>query len=141
MLRKVWLLTALTPLTAFAQNDNFQCSLDGMVRRVEIVYETGVAVPCEVHYYKDTEAPGERQVLWTAQNESGYCESKTRDFMVQLQSWGWQCESSAASADAAAASSEPAGAAAASSEAAGAAAASSEAADDTEVLSAPEGEE
>lgn len=115
MLRNVWLLAALAPLGAFAQSNNsFQCSLNGMLRRVEIVYETGVAVPCEVHYYKDTEAPGERQVLWRAQNESGYCESQTRDFIAQLQSWGWQCESRAAS---------------------------SEGADDTEVLGAPEADE
>jgi hypothetical protein len=62
---------------------------------VEIIYETGVAVPCEVHYHKDTEAPGERQVLWSAYNESGYCERKTREFIAQLEGWGWECEQDA----------------------------------------------
>ena len=70
---------------------NYQCSYADLIRRVEIVYETGVAVPCEVHYYKDTEAPGERQVLWTAYNESGYCESKTQELIANLQSMGWNC--------------------------------------------------
>jgi hypothetical protein len=115
MTRYLWSLAAVVPLTAFAQNDNaFQCTLGGNVRRVEIVYETGVAVPCEVHYYKDTEAPGAREVLWSAQNQSGYCESRTRDFVAQLQSWGWRCEGGTA------ATAPPA------------------VADDTDVLSAPD---
>ena len=64
----------LVPLTVSAQNTpETRCVCGDMQRRVAIVYETGVAVPCEVHYFKDTEAPGEHQVLWNAQNESGYC--------------------------------------------------------------------
>ena len=106
---------ALLPLLASAQSsDDYRCTFDGMVRRVQIVYETGVAVPCEVHYYKDTEAPGEREVLWQAFNESGYCESQTRDFVAQLEGWGWQCEAGEGNA------------------------AGREAADDTDVLGAAE---
>ena len=59
---------------------------------MEIVYETAVTVPCEVHYYKDTEQPGEREVLWRALNEEGYCEARTQAFVAQLQEWGWSCE-------------------------------------------------
>ena len=74
-------LAAMIPgLTLGQASQNYQCFNGELVRRVEIVYETGVAVPCEVHYYKDTEAPGEREVLWNAYNESGYCETKTREF-------------------------------------------------------------
>ena len=62
------------------------------------MYETGVTVPCEVHYYKDTEAPGERQVLWRALNQEGYCEEKTRDFITQLGTWGWSCDQGTAAA-------------------------------------------
>lgn len=76
--------------------DNYRCTLNGLERRVEIVYEPGRAVPCEVLYFKDTEAPGEQQVLWRAQNESGYCESKTEAFIAELRSQGWDCTSSAA---------------------------------------------
>lgn len=80
------------PLAAFAQaNDSYRCAMGAKVRRVEIFYETGVAVPCEVHYYKDTEAPGERQVLWRALHESGYCETQARDFVAKLEGLGWQC--------------------------------------------------
>ena len=84
------LVAAILPFASLAQ-DNYQCSNGDLKRRVEIVYETGVAVPCEVHYYKDTEAPGERQVLWRAMSEEGYCEQKTREFVVQLAAWGWSC--------------------------------------------------
>ena len=87
------------PGLAIAQDaSNYQCSHGDLQRRVEIVYETGVTVPCEVHYYKDTEAPGERQVLWRALQQEGYCEAKTQEFVTKLGSWGWDC---AAASDAA----------------------------------------
>ena len=90
-------LAAMIPgLTLGQSSQNYRCFNGELVRRVEIVYETGVAVPCEVLYYKDTEAPGERQVLWTAYNESGYCETKTREFIAQLEGWGWDCQQDAA---------------------------------------------
>ncbi len=85
------LVAAILPFASLAQ-DNYQCSNGDLKRRVEIVYETGVAVPCEVHYYKDTEAPGERQVLWRAMSEEGYCEQKTREFVAQMAAWGWSCD-------------------------------------------------
>jgi len=82
---------------ALAQEaQTYRCSLGDMQRRVEIFHETGVAVPCEVHYYKDTEAPGERQVLWTASSQGGYCESKAAEFVKQLEGWGWSCSTGAA---------------------------------------------
>jgi len=85
-------LAALIASLSFAQvPQNYQCSYGDLLRRVEIVYETGVAVPCEVHYYKDTEAPGEREVLWSAYNESGYCERNTRELIARLESLGWNC--------------------------------------------------
>ena len=69
----------MLPLASLAQDQNiYHCSQGDLQRRVEIVYETGVTVTCEVHYYKDTEAPGERQVLWRAVSQEGYCEEKTR---------------------------------------------------------------
>jgi len=88
----VVIAAAILPLASLAQDqNNYLCSQGDLQRRVEIVYETGVTVPCEVHYYKDTEAPGERQVLWRALNQEGYCEEKTREFVTQLAAWGWDC--------------------------------------------------
>ena len=93
------LSAAAVPGLALAQDGNsFQCANGDLQRRVEIVYETGVTVPCEVHYYKDTEAPGERQVLWRALQQEGYCEEQARQFITQLASWGWDCSQSAGAA-------------------------------------------
>jgi hypothetical protein len=77
--------------TAQAPHD-YQCELDNLQRRVVIFYETGVTVPCEVHYFKDTEAPGETQVLWRALNEAGYCERMADNFIGKLRDMGWSCE-------------------------------------------------
>ena len=74
------------------QGDKSLCKIGNIMRRVEIqYYEQEKAVPCEVHYYKDTEAPGEQQVLWRALNETGYCERKTEELIARLQGWGWTC--------------------------------------------------
>lgn len=86
------LAAAVIPLHAFGQSpDSYRCTYGDLQRRVEILREAGVAVPCEVHYHKDTEAPGERQVLWSAASEAGYCERKTEAFIAQLEGWGWDC--------------------------------------------------
>ena len=86
------LLAAALPGLAFAQESrSHACTFGDLERRLEIVSEAGLDVPCEVHYYKDTEMPGERQVLWSAQTEAGYCESKVREFVTKLEGWGWSC--------------------------------------------------
>jgi len=93
------MFAALLPGLSFGQEpQNYQCTYGDLQRRVEILYETGLTVPCEVHYYKDTEAPGELQVLWRAMNQSGYCEMKTQEFIAKLGELGWSCSQSAESA-------------------------------------------
>lgn len=82
----------LSPLTSAQDAMNYSCSLADLTRRVEILAEPGVSVPCEVHYYKDTENPGEDQVLWSAQNEAGYCEARAAEFIERLRGMGWNCQ-------------------------------------------------
>ena len=90
----------LLPSLSIAQDsNNYQCLMNDLTRRVEVFYETGISVPCEVHYYKDTEAPGERQVLWRAMNEEGYCESQAAAFIDKLEGMGWSCDAAQSSAD------------------------------------------
>lgn len=90
----------LLPILSFAQGiEKYECKMGGLTRRVEIMHETGVAVPCEVHYYKDDEAPGHQQVLWRALNEAGYCEAKTTEFVGKLLEMGWECGAAAAARD------------------------------------------
>jgi len=93
------LLVPLALLPAFAiaaDNGATQCTYGELVRRVVIMSEPGVSVPCEVHYYKDTEAPGEDQVLWSADSQAGYCEEKAAEMVAKLEGWGWQCAAGAA---------------------------------------------
>ena len=79
------------PVLALAQGAETACTYGDMVRRVVVMTEPGVSVPCEVHYFKDTEAPGENQVLWSATQQAGYCEEKARELIVKLESSGWVC--------------------------------------------------
>ena len=90
-------LATLLPGLVFAQGTtSYQCNFENLQRRIEILTEPGVTVPCEVHYYKDSEMPGEKQVLWTATSEEGYCEAKTSEFVAKLREWGWECTAGAA---------------------------------------------
>lgn len=102
MLRKLSLsiLISFLPILALAQQgDSYRCTAADQVRRVEIAYSMpGEQIPCEVRYYKDTEAPGEVQTLWRADNLAGYCESQTAEFIGKLEGWGWQCTAGAAAA-------------------------------------------
>ena len=100
------------PGLALAQGAETQCTYGDMVRRVVIMTEPGVSVPCEVHSFKDTEAPGEDQVLWSASQQAGYCEEKAAGLVARLAGWGWDCGATDPAAPAAPAepaeSSEPA---------------------------------
>jgi hypothetical protein len=97
----VFVAALILPVLAFSQDQQkYQCTSGELTRRVEIFSEPGVAVPCEVHYYKDTEAPGERQVLWRAQNDAAYCASKTQEFIAKLTDMGWNCGQATEAAEA-----------------------------------------
>ncbi|RDH82122.1 MAG: hypothetical protein DIZ78_17025 [endosymbiont of Escarpia spicata] len=84
-------------ITTFSTQSNaadqiYQCELNGLERRIEIHYqqETGLP-PCEVRYFKEAELPDSMQILWSADNETGYCEEKAAKFRQKLEGWGWQC--------------------------------------------------
>ena len=85
------LTTFAVPAIAIAQAAETRCTNGDLVRRVVVMSEPGVSVPCEVHYYKDTEAPGEDQVLWSASSQAGYCEEQAAGFVSKLEGWGWDC--------------------------------------------------
>lgn len=99
---------ALLPTLVIAADDGqTKCTYNELVRRVVIMSEPGVSVPCEVHYYKDSEAPGEDQVLWSADSQAGYCEEKAAELIAKLEGWGWQCGAGAAAPEEPAAPSAP----------------------------------
>ena len=85
------------PILATAQDgQNYRCTNGDVVRRVESVYASGAAVPCEVRYYTDTEAPGAPEVPWNAQNQTGYCEARAEELVSNLRGWGWDCAATGA---------------------------------------------
>lgn len=115
MFRTASIMLALTTASASAaaqDTDNWRCTYNDLVRRVEIVYQPGRAVPCEVHYFKDVELPDERKVLWRAENEAGYCEARAEELIAKLEGQGWSCDAGGAAptadaAEEAAADEEP----------------------------------
>ena len=83
---------ALLPtLVIAADHGQTQCTYNSLVRRVVIMSEPGVSVPCEVHYFKDSEAAGEGRVLWRAESQEGYCEERAAELVAKLEGWGWRC--------------------------------------------------
>ena len=82
----------IVPLLAVAQStDNYECTMGELTRRVVVEREGTAPLPCEVVYYKDTETPGEREVLWNAANDASYCGARASEFRSRLESLGWQC--------------------------------------------------
>lgn len=101
----LWTGLIMTSPAAAAQVGEFQCSNGTSVRRVEVVAENRErGVPCEVVYWKDDEAPGVRNVLWSARTDAKFCLQKADDLAERLESGGWRCKlvnstDSAAAAD------------------------------------------
>lgn len=89
-------ILAAAPGVGFGQgNTGYVCTYGELTRRVVVMSEPGVSVPCEVQYFKDSEAPGESQVLWSASHQEGYCEARAAEFAARLETWGWRCDSAA----------------------------------------------
>ncbi|WP_279152456.1 hypothetical protein [Photobacterium iliopiscarium] len=86
---KVMLLLMLSILSFQASAQDMYVCKDGSAERtVEVVYsQLGSKVPCEVKY---TKASGS-QILWSANHEIGYCESKAQAFVTKLDTLGLTC--------------------------------------------------
>ena len=70
------------------------CGRGDLVRRVVVVENSlSSGISCEVVYWKDTEAPDVRNVLWTARMDTGYCYSRALTLVGKLASLGWACDS------------------------------------------------
>ena len=82
----VFLLTLLISTGVFADTE-FVCTAGDAERVITVVYFGDGLVPCEVRYDKGMGA----EVLWTAQNEEGYCENQARQFVGKQEGWGYSC--------------------------------------------------
>ena len=94
--RLMWVVLLLSaPGLGWSQSHSgYTCTYGELTRRVVVMSEPGVSVPCEVQYFKDSEAPGESRVLWSASRQEGYCEARAAEFAAKLENWGWRCSSS-----------------------------------------------
>ncbi len=85
-----FLLSTLTlgiSLSSTAE-ESYACLHEGSERIIRVTYDSPDSpVPCQVVYEK---ASGS-QILWSAQNEAGYCESQAEAFAEKQRSWGWDC--------------------------------------------------
>ena len=92
-----WLIvmaaSMLTSAVAHAEETmQTSCTNRDLVRRVIVAESSlGSDLSCEVIYWKDTEAPGRPEVLWTARQDAGYCYSKALVLIDKLASMGWTC--------------------------------------------------
>ena len=80
-------LVLLATTTGHAQT---QCTNDGLLRSVNVVYpEQGQVLPCEVRYEKPAE--NQSMTLWRAENQIGFCEAQAEKFIAKLKDLGWSC--------------------------------------------------
>lgn len=87
------LLVALSASAAHsAEKTEYTCTSGELVRRIVIeVGDLNTSLPCEVVYWKDQEAPGERRVLWNARSDAAFCQSKAAGLADKLGGAGWNC--------------------------------------------------
>lgn len=88
-LATLMLITCL-PLAAMgSENYRYLCQQDSEKREIEVAYLLpDQSVPCEVRYRKNDEEP---EVLWRANNQEGFCETKAQQLMEKQAEWGFDC--------------------------------------------------
>lgn len=82
----------MLPMADGLHSIRYSCTQGDLIRRVEVNYLNAPdLLPCEVNYYKDSEAPDIQNTLWQASNQEGYCEAQAQTFVNKLLDWGWNC--------------------------------------------------
>lgn len=96
--RIITIAAVLAPASAFA--NSWSCTHNSLIRTIEVEYFEASATSCKVTYTKETEGV-EKQTLWTAKNDTSYCEEKAEGFVAKLEGWGgWVCVETKAEAPA-----------------------------------------
>lgn len=73
-----------------ADNTNYACHRDDLLRNVLVVAEPREGVACEVRYEKKSEG-GRADVLWHAQNDAAFCREQAEALTGRLAQAGWTC--------------------------------------------------
>jgi len=84
------ILMAMLVLPGAANAESWICEHSNLVREINVVRETGNAVPCSVAYNKKSEGLGS-SVLWTANADGSYCDAKADGLAEKLKGLGWAC--------------------------------------------------
>lgn len=83
----LFIFLSVFALQAYA-GGKYVCKSGNVERTIEVVYNSPDSkVPCDVKYTKSDSV----EILWSAQNQEGYCESKAKKFAIKLTNWGWSC--------------------------------------------------
>ena len=82
------LLITILPIATSYADDTYICAYNGNERSIKIKYTYADSkLPCDVVYEKSSGS----QILWSAENQEGYCEAKAAEFVEKQQGWGWEC--------------------------------------------------
>lgn len=72
-------------------NYHYVCTQAPDVRIIEVAYLVPEQkVPCEVRYKKED---AESSILWRADNQEGFCESRAQYLVEKQREWGFECKS------------------------------------------------
>ncbi|VAW60705.1 hypothetical protein MNBD_GAMMA11-1848 [hydrothermal vent metagenome] len=88
--QKLLLTAVLLSLSTGAFASSWSCRHNDNVREIHVEQSTSAPVPCSVVYRKLTEGV-EDEVLWTAENDAGYCEDRAQGLVEKQTAWGWTC--------------------------------------------------
>ncbi len=94
-LSAVFLVFGLAQAGAQEASTLYHCQMNGAERTVELRENPGGSPACEVWYDKSREGAG-RSLLWSANNDAGYCREQAAAFLDKLAGWGWSCSEQSA---------------------------------------------
>jgi hypothetical protein len=88
------LLAASTPLAARAATDEaYMCRNGERERRIELQRaDAPNRLPCQVIYWRDANRSDDREPMWEAAHDFGFCIERTRDLVQRLEEAGWSCQ-------------------------------------------------
>lgn len=73
-----------------AQAADFLCHKNAVTYWIKVEYDkAGQALPCSVYRWV---LPQQREMLWRATRDAGFCEAKADEVRQKLESYGWLCQ-------------------------------------------------
>ena len=73
-----------------ANAESWICEQGTLVREININRDSAEAAPCQVAYDKQSEGLGS-EVLWSANFDGSYCDTRANGLAEKLEGLGWSC--------------------------------------------------